>query len=290
MGHSSVRVKQLSERVWIYRHNWDRLEPAIGMILAPEGWVAVDGGNSPRHGQAAFEAMQSLKKLPALYVINTHRHFDHVFGNQAFHAPVIGSRRCRERFSANLKDDWAPDRALEWVKANIFTYNRLLSEADFPDLELVAPSLSFDGTMDLHFDGLTVRLFPLGGVHTDDHIGVHMVEEGVVFLGDALYFQCTPEGGALKLPGLLGRVAGLESHVYAAGHERPYDRETFERLHRYVHSLFDSLKAGVASGVSKKELLAAHAPQEWIAQKTFLNEKAHARLVRAAVDELHSAA
>lgn len=289
MGHSSVRVKQLSERVWVYRHNWDRLEPAIGMILTPQGWIAVDGGNSPRHGQAAYEAMQSLRKLPILYVIDTHRHFDHVFGNQAFHAPAIGSRRCWERFSANLKDDWAPGRALEWVKANIFTYNQALSEADFPDLELVPPSLSFEGTMDLHFDGMTVRLLPLDGVHTDDHIGVHVVEEGTVFLGDGFYYQGTPEGRALKLPALLDRVAALDVQIYAAGHERPYDRETFERLRHYVHSLFDTLKTAVASGTSKKELLAAHAPQAWIAQKTFLNEKTHQRLVRAAVDELKQA-
>lgn len=289
MSHSNIRIKQLGERVWVYRHNWDRLEPAIGMILTPRGWIAVDGGNSPRHGKAALGAMQSLKEIPVLYAINTHRHFDHVFGNQSFGAPVIGSRRCRERFCANLQDDWAPGQALEWVKANIFVYNHVLTESDFAELALVPPSVSFEGMMDLHFDGLTVRLFPLEGVHTDDHIGVQVLEEGVVFLGDAVYAQPTPESHALQLPGLLDRIAGLNARVHVAGHERPYDRETFERLHDYVRSLFDSLKSGVAAGTSKKELLDAHPPPAWVSQKTFLNEKTHARLVRAAVDELMQA-
>lgn len=289
MRPSDERVKQLAERVWVYRHQWERLEPAVGMVLTESGWIAIDGGNSPRHGARVVAAMRALADAPVRWVVNTHRHFDHVFGNQAFGAPVVASTRCRQRFADNLQDDWGPGRALDWLKATIFVHTDQLSEADFPDLQLVPPSVSFDGSLTLHDPELSVELFPLAGVHSDDGIGVWVPEAQVAFVGDAFYYQGTPEGHARRLLPLVERVAALGVRVVVPSHERDHDAETFAALRAYVRELTQGVEAGAAAGQSAEEILKAHPFAEALARTTFLNAKLHRRLIQALLREIQAA-
>ncbi len=286
MRCTGSRVHQLSDHVWIYRHDWQRLEPAIGMVLTDQGWVAIDGGNSPAHGRRVYEAMQEIRERPVLYVIDTHRHFDHVFGNQAFDAPVIASRRCRERFSQNLQEDWAPQRVHRWLHEAMFSHISTLNPADFQGLRLVPPSLSFEGELVLDLKGTTVRLFPLGGAHSDDSIGVYLPYERVLFLGDAFYFREGVEGRFLRLLQLLDYVAPLEVEIYVPGHEAHYGRLTFEKLRAYCRELFQMVRALIRSGAGEAEILSSVPFDKRFNSTSFLSPKFHRRLLQAAYHEL----
>ena len=280
------RVQQLSDRVWIYRHDWQRLEPAVGMVLTAEGWIAVDGGVSPAHGRRVYEAMQEIRERPVLYVINTHRHFDHVFGNQAFGAPVIAGRRCWERFVRNLEDDWSPRRVHRWLQETMFARVPTLQPQDFEGLTLVPPSLSFEGEMTLDLDGVLLKMFPLAGVHSDDSVGVYLPYERVLFTSDAFYYREGPEARLLKLIKLFDRVAPLEVEVFVPGHERPHDRLTFEKLRAYIRELVHAVRALVVAGTPEEEVLEAVPFDPRFQGTSFLNPKLHKRLVQAAYREL----
>jgi len=286
VNHPDARVKQLSEHVWIYRHNWDRLEPTVGMILTEEGWIVVDGGNCPRHGRQVVDALRQIRDLPVRYVVCTHRHFDHVFGNQAFEAPVLGSVRFQQRLEENLKEDWAPGRALAWLKATIFQYNKLLSEEDFQGLNLVPPSPGVEGEYTLHEGKISVVLFPLEGVHSDDGIGVFVPEERVVLLGDAFYFQGTPEGSALKLLPLVERVAALDAKVFAPGHERAFERAVFDQFCDYVRELNETVHRLVDSKLDAAAIFKQYPFPKRYRNTSFLTEKTHRLLLKAGVREL----
>jgi len=279
------RVQQLSEHIWIYRHNWKRLEPTIGMILTEEGWVAIDGGNSPLHGQQVVDSMKVIRNVPVKYVINTHRHFDHVFGNQAYDAPVIGSSRCQERFTENVQDDWSDKNAIDWLKGSIFKYNDLLNENDFPNLHLVPPSISYEGIHDLKVGDLTLHLFPLEGVHTDDGIGVYAPKEKVMFLSDAFYYQGTSEGRAVQLLELIHRVAKFDVDIYAPGHERAHDVKVFNIVQQNIQNLFQGVISMVDDGAGNDEIKEAFPFDPELNRKSFLNEKMHFLLMRAVTRE-----
>lgn len=285
MRHREQRVHQLSDRIWIYRHDWQKVEPTIGMVLTKEGWIAIDGGNSPAHGRQVYEAMQEIREAPVLYVIDTHRHFDHVFGNQAFQAPVIASQRCRERFVQNIQDDWAPDRVHRWLQETMFSSISTLNPTDFRELMLVPPSLSFTGEMTLDLDGTSVQLFSLAGAHSDDSIGIFIPRERVLFLGDAFYFREGSEGSFLRLLQLLDYIAPLEVELYVPGHERAHDRRTFERIHSYCRELAQSVRSLLRSGAGEAEVL--HVPfDEEYERTSFLSPKLHQRFLKAAYREL----
>jgi glyoxylase-like metal-dependent hydrolase (beta-lactamase superfamily II) len=255
------------------------------MVLTDEGWVVIDGGNSPKHGQAVVDAMRIIHDMPVRYVVNTHRHFDHVFGNQAYNAPVISGRRCQERFLDNIKDDWSAEHAVDWLKKTIFSYNDQLTEADFDDYFPVPPSEVFDNEYTLELSPITLNFFPLDGVHSDDGVGIWIPEEKAVFLGDAFYYQYfSAECRATPLPTLVDRVAQLNAEIFIPGHERVHNREVFDKLQNYVHLLIN-IASKQSPDVSAEDVVQAHPFPEEFKHVSFLSESFHFHLINALLKE-----
>jgi glyoxylase-like metal-dependent hydrolase (beta-lactamase superfamily II) len=284
MSSQDSRVIQHAENVWSYRHNWERVEPAVGMILTDEGWIVVDGGSCPVHGRQVLAAMQQISDVPTRYVIATHRHWDHTFGNQVFDAPVISSQKCKDRMLMNMQDDWSADRVIDWLVSDMFPHIPGLSEADFEGLELIVPSETFETDMSLKIGNVELELFLLNNVHADDNIGVYLPEQRVIFLGDAFYYPA-PEGRVTNLPVLVEKVAELDLETLIPGHERPHNREVFEQFREYVLTLQDRIQEIVNAG--QPEEAALQIPFEERFQRTsFLNEKQHRKTIKLAFREL----
>lgn len=284
MTHPDPRVQRLADGVWVYLPQWQRMEPTVGFVLTTEGWVVIDSGNSPVHARRVRDAMDRLHEAPVSYVINTHRHFDHVFGNQVFDAPVVASRRCRRRFRANLEDDWAPHRVKDWLQADMLPQMPTLTADDFDGLAPRPPSISFQRRLELDVGETTLALFPSHGAHSDDHISVYLPDAQILFISDTCYFH-ESEGQITRWLKLLDELVRWEAETIVPGHEAPYDRVTFELLRAYAHDLFESLISSVRIDVPEDEAIQLPLPKRY-ENIEFLNARTHRRLARAVYREL----
>jgi cyclase len=143
-----------------------------GVILAAEGAIIVDTLPFPRETQAIVEFIQQRSPRGVRYVINTHHHGDHTYGNYLFpEAEVVAHEACRKSL---LRDG---ERHLEAVQEQ---------NPEVADVRLRAPTIVFErGQMVFHLASKTVQLIHTPG-HSDDCVVVYIKEDKVLFGGDTV--------------------------------------------------------------------------------------------------------
>lgn len=141
-----------------------------GAIIGQDWAVVIDTLAFPDETLAIREFIEEELKRKVRYVINTHYHADHSWGNCFFPgAYVLSSALCREML-------------------NNFGYRSLETAAEvdstFQKTQIVLPHLTLDqGVLELIIGEKTLRFIDLPG-HSPDGIGVYIVEDEVLFAGD----------------------------------------------------------------------------------------------------------
>lgn len=143
-----------------------------GAIIGP-GWsVLIDTLAVPEETIEIRDFVEGRLNSPIRYIINTHHHADHTLGTCWFpNAVVISHYLCRELLSG-------PGREAFLLAQE---HNRELR-----DVQLVLPEIVMDaGELSLRVGKRTLQLISLPG-HSPDGIGVLLVEDRVLFSGDAM--------------------------------------------------------------------------------------------------------
>ena len=238
--------REVADRVWVRRY--EAYDQTIGVVGGATGLVVIDTRATHRH---ADELRAELRALPGAVtaVVNTHGHWDHVFGNARFReAPIWGHVRC----AAMILERGEEQRA------------RLLEEASpeaaepFREVELLPPSDLFEDVATLDLGDRQVELRHLGLGHTDNDIVVRVPDASVLFAGDLLenapapwFGDSYPIAWAETGRALLGLVDG----TVVAGHGDPFDRAFAERQVGDLGILADLARGAVAGSIGVDEVI-----------------------------------
>lgn len=230
---------QVKDQVWIFPHHSDshKIEPVIGVVLTSTGTVLIDAGNGPVQARELAEELERIAAPPVDTIIITHHHWDHVFGTSFFKPRnIIGHQAGFAHLSRYARMDWEGYIAtqLENNPASAFSQKaKLQAVDDFASFQVKAPNVTFTEEMTLHLEGLTLNLQHVGGHHAADSIIVQIVEEKVVFVGDAFYpapVTQRSEGQGYD-HNVLNRMLELGADIYVHGHGAPL---SLARLQKFM--------------------------------------------------------
>jgi glyoxylase-like metal-dependent hydrolase (beta-lactamase superfamily II) len=150
--------------------------------------VVVDTWGSLSAAREAASFIDSLYHKPVRFVINTHHHWDHTFGNAAFpQAEIVGHRFCGPDMRRDYGDAEIRKRYFEGnagttrdssLKAYIAEAGRESAESPF---RLVPPDRLAGERDTLHAGDLTFILYHTPGIHTRSNLTIFVPELGVVF-------------------------------------------------------------------------------------------------------------
>src|SRR6185437_9898063 len=180
--------------------------------------IAIDAGTRRDTAQAAYEALRNqVPSLPPLTtVFVTHAHWDHVGGHRYFLSlnPAVRFYG-RSTYQEELSDDALGNPAmLQRFFGKKFRLDDVLT---------YKPDVLIDGPRDVVIGETRFRLMPTSGGETSDALLVHMLEEGVLFVGDILmpYFGApfVPEGSVDGLLEAIDQVDRLKPGHLLHGHE-----------------------------------------------------------------------
>jgi glyoxylase-like metal-dependent hydrolase (beta-lactamase superfamily II) len=125
----------------------------------------------------------------------------------------------------------------------------LVAELDGVSLRL--PDLTFDGQLDLHLGGRTVRLIHAGRAHTVGDALIVLPEERLVFAGDVAFHYVTPlafEGHVGDWIGVCDHVSGLGIDTIVPGHGPVGAKSDLAEMRRYLETVRRQARAAFDGG------------------------------------------
>lgn len=253
----------------IYVHHGEHLDIDTGyqgdicnlsFIVGSKGVAVIDTGGSLKVGQQLRAAIRQVTPLPVLYVINTHVHPDHIYGNAAFLPKTANEPQ--PIFVGHEKLGNAMDaRAEQYSKLN----ERLL-HADAQGSELVKPTLVVKTTMELDLGDrvLVLNAHPLA--HTNTDVSLIDRKTGTLFAGDLLFIERTPvvEG---DIKGLIAEIIKLKespAKQVVPGHG-PVSKDwvtAFNRAEHYLTVLLNDVRTSIKNNISMENTMDTAAENE----------------------------
>lgn len=230
------------------------LAPGLAMLVGAGGNIAVStGANGPVIVDDQFAplaakitaAVRALQDAPIRFVINTHFHFDHTGGNEAFGgagALIVAHDNVRTRLSTEQ-------------------FSKLMNRSFPASPPAALPVVTFGDGVTLHWNGDAIRVEHAPRAHTDGDAHVWFTRANAVHMGDTFVNGSFPfvdvESG--------GGIAGLiDSANRVLARAKPDTKivpghgplATPADLARFRDMLVD-VRARVAKGVASGQALEA---------------------------------
>lgn len=220
----------------------------LSVIVGSKGIAVIDTGGSLNVGQQLREAIKKISDKPILYVINTHVHPDHIYGNAAFlqdkptfvgHQKLANAMQIRQDAYKKLNEKYLGNDAV--------------------GTEMILPTLQIAGLTDINLGNRALTITPYENAHTNTDVTVLDQQTQTLFTGDLLFTERTPvvEGDIKGLIAVLEKLKNLPLKQIVPGHgQQTNDSQTaLGNELRYLNTVLADIRNIIKSGGSLSQAM-----------------------------------
>jgi quinoprotein relay system zinc metallohydrolase 2 len=278
-------VSEVAPGVYVHQGRYEVQSPEnrgdmsnASFVVGSDGVAVIDTSGSAVMGEDLRDAIRAVTNKPIKYVINTHMHPDHVFGNAAFKQDdptYVGHYKLARALGT---------RADSYITAS----KEMMGEKVFEGSEIILPTVGVKEPTTLDLGDRTLLLEPMPTAHTDNDLIITDSKTNTLFLGDLLFSVHIPtlDGSIKGWLALIDRLGQRKAARVVPGHG-PKTMQLPEALtdeQRYLATVAADVRRLIAEGKTLSEATKTAGFSEKDAWKLF--DQYHVRNVTAAFAEL----
>jgi phosphoglycerate dehydrogenase-like enzyme/glyoxylase-like metal-dependent hydrolase (beta-lactamase superfamily II) len=214
-----------------------------------EDYVMVYDANFPKEAGDVIAAIRKTTDKPIRYVVDSHHHGDHAYGNAVFAkagATIVAQTNCARLLRINGPKEFAD------------AGQGKNGRKDIADSFLKVPDLFFDEKLVFEDGKQRVEMYFLGHAHTAGDAFLYLPKHKILCTGDA----CT--NGAFNFMGhsdsaswirVLEKAQQFDVKIVCPGHGPVTDKSVLGKQRRYFVELREQVKKGIDAGKAFDDIL-----------------------------------
>ena len=243
-----IQVTEVAPGLFFQYHHQ---ESNNAWLVTNDGVLVIDTRQHPKRAEELLAAIRKTTDKPIKYVVNTHAHGDHYFGNAVFKregAIFIAHRDTMRMMQAHHAVEMK--RRTGYFKQTSF---------DPVEVKLVLPDLTFDSKLTLNLGGRTVELLYIGPGQNPGDTLVYFPKERVMFSGGPFSKgswpnpQFTPSMG--NWVEMLRKMAAMEVDIYLGGHGDIGAKQDVLNEAQMLSDFDAGMRDAVKKGMSRDDII-----------------------------------